>query len=346
MNPILRHPLSLLFLCVAAPLTAQTTTQDAKVDLSAKLKQGSTVWLVQETRNEQAIDMGGQQMEMGNHTTYTIRAEVTKVGDDGKSTLQVKLVRVAGSMTVPMVGDVEFDSAQPAAEGDSEPAMPGMPNLDAIGKAMSAMADTTFTAVVDAHGNVSEVKGFEESLAAARKKAGRVGAQMLGGQLNEGVLSRMVETVVGVRPKEAIAVGTSWEQTDKQKQQRMEVANKMKLTLNNATAEDFVIGVEGTIEKPRIEVDKGEGEEEDEGAAMAREMMANMQVKNGKIQGSSKLSRADGFVLESRSVMSMEIHTASPMGGDMIIDNRVTTTVKRTTEAEATKKPGADKAGK
>jgi len=346
MTLTLRRSLPLLLLCTAAPLFAQTTTQDAKVDLSAKLKQGSSIWLVQETRNEQAVDMAGQQMEMGNATTYTIKAEVTKVADDGKATLQVKIVRVAGSMTVPMLGDVEFDSAVPPAGGNEEPSMPGMPNLDAIGSAMSAMAGTTFSAMVDAHGVVSDVKGFEDALAAARKKAGRMGSQMLTGQLNEGVLSRMVESVVGVRPKEAIAVGSSWEQTDKQKQQRMEIANKMKLTLNKASADNFEIAVEGTIEKPRIEVPKGEGEDEDEGAAVAREMLSNMEVKNGKIQGSTKISRTDGFVMESRSVMSMEIHTASPMGGDMIIDNRVTTTVKRTTEAEATKKPGDDKAGK
>ena len=72
-------------------------------------------------------------------------------------------------------------------------------------------------------------------------------------------------------------------------------------------------------------------------------MLAKMEIKNGKISGSSKISRKDGFLLDSKSHMTMDMSMPSPMGGDMTINQKVTITTKRTTAEAAMKKPGAEK---
>ncbi|MBL8722803.1 MAG: hypothetical protein JNK49_02090 [Planctomycetes bacterium] len=333
MKTTLRHFPSLLLLAAAAPLCAQDH------DLRVATKKGASVWLQQETKMEQAIDMGGQQMDMGNATTTTIQATVVDVDAKGVATVEMKVARIQGSMTLPMMGDVEFDSLNPAPEaGDGGADDFGMPNLDAIGAAMASLAGNTFVVKIDARGEVVSMDGVEKVLDAARKKAGRMGSQMLGGQLNEGNVRRLAESLFGERPEQAVAVGGAWETSEKDKAGRnMQVVQKLKSTLAKASAEAFEVTVAGTVEKPAgTEPGKAAGDESEE-SAMAREMMSKMEMKNGKITGSAKYSRTDGFVVESASTMSMSITAPSPMGGDMAIDMTNRTTVKRVTEAAAQK---------
>lgn len=338
-------PSSILLLCLCTSLAAQ-----GEQDLRITTKKGASVWLTQETKMEQAIDMGGQQMDMGNSTTYTMQITVKEVGDKGQLVVEAKIARVLGTMTMPMMGDVEFDSIDQKpgdakeGAGDEADGM-GMPDFDSIGRAMGSLAGNTFIAKVDPFGKVTSIDGIEKALEAARKNAGRMGAQMLGAQLNESAMQKLVESAFGTLPDKPIAVGGTWERSEDQKSSRMQVANKMKLTLAKADAESFEITAAGTIEKPASEAageaKEGEGDE----AAAAREMLSKMKIENGKIAGTAKISRTDGFMIASTSNMSMDLTMPSPMGGgDMTINQKVTTTTKRTTEEAAMKKAGAAKA--
>ncbi len=334
---------SILLLCLCASVAAQ-----GEQDLRITTKKGASVWLTQETKMEQAIDMGGQQMDMGNATTYTLQVTVKEVDDKGQLVVEAKIARVLGTMTMPMMGDIEFDSIDQkpgdAKEGEEADGM-GMPDFDSIGRAMGSLAGNTFIAKVDPFGKVTSIDGIEKALEAARKKAGRMGAQMLGAQLNESAMQRMVESAFGTLPGKPIAVGGTWERSEDQKSSRMQVANKMKLTLTKADAEFFEIAATGTIEKPATEAAGEAKADESDEAKAAREMLSKMKIENGKIAGTAKISRTDGFMVASTSNMSMDMTMPSPMGGgDMTINQKVTTTTKRTTEEAAMKKAGAAKA--
>lgn len=331
---------SLLLLGLAATLSAQGDAHD----LRTTAKKGASVWIAQESKSEQAIDMGGQQMDMGNTITYMVQVTVADVDDKGMLTVEAKIGRVFGTMTIPMMGDVEFDSIdQKADDAPAEEDESGMPNFDAIGQAMGSLAGAVFTAKVDPFGQVKSMDGVTKVLDAARKKGGRMGGQMLGAQLNESAMERLVESAFGILPEQPIAVGASWDRNEDQKSSRMNVSNKMKLTLAKHDAESFEITASGTVEKAASSAEPAK-DGEDEQAAMQREMMAQMKIENGKITGTAKISRTDGFLVASNSTMSMDMAMPSPMGGgEMTINQKVTTNTKRTTAEAATKKAGAAK---
>lgn len=343
---------TLLFLSLATPLAAPLAAQGAEQDLRINAKKGATAWFKQESKMEQSIDMGGQQMDMGNSVTYMLQVSVKEVDDKGMIVLETKIARVAGAMTIPMMGDIEFDSldqkAGEAAAEEEDGGDMGMPNFDAIGVAMSSLRGATFIARLDPYGKVTSMDNLEKTLEAARQKAGRMGAQMLGAQLNTKNFERLAESAFGPRPDKAMAVGGTWERNEDGKSSSMPIQNKMKMTLAKHDDEAFVVTATGTVEKTAGEVshDHGEGkggEGDEEADAQAKEMLAKMEIKNGKLTGSAKVSRTDGFLLESKSTTTMDLLMPSPMGGEMTISQKMTVTTTRTTAEAAMKKAGADK---
>lgn len=331
---------SVLLLGLAAALTAQGETHD----LRTTTKKGAAVWIAQESKSERAIDMGGQQMDMGSTVTYLLQVTVADVDAKGMMTVEAKIGRVFGTMTVPMMGDIEFDSIdQKADAGPAEEDGGGMPDPDAIGQAMGSLAGAVFTAKVDPFGQVKSMEGVTKVIDAAQKKAGPMGGQMLGAHLNDSAMEHLVESAFGDLPEQPIAVGGSWQRNEDQKASRMNVSNKMKLTLAKHEAESFEITASGTVEKAAVAAEPAK-DGEDARAAMQREMMAQMKIENGKITGTAKISRTDGFLIASSSTISMDMSMPSPMGGgEMTINQKVTTTTKRTTAEAATKKAGAAK---
>src|SRR5436853_99507 len=79
------------------------------------------------------------------------------------------------------------------------------------------------TIKVGPDGRVLEMKGVDEALDAARKKAGQMGGQMLGGSLNTGMIERMIEGAFGQLPTEPMAVGGVWERKRTETASRMNV---------------------------------------------------------------------------------------------------------------------------
>jgi hypothetical protein len=71
--------------------------------------------------------------------------------------------------------------------------------------------------------------------------------------------------------------------------------------------------------------------------------MKSMKLKNGKATGSLKVSRKDGFVVEASNVVSFDAEIADGPMGEMQMSIKVTTSTKRTTEAEAAPKKAAVK---
>ncbi|MCU0864908.1 MAG: DUF6263 family protein [Planctomycetes bacterium] len=317
-----------LFL-IAAPLFAQ-----GEVDLRTAAKKGSSVWLLQTMKQEQNIDMAGQQMEMGNNVSRTLQVTVKDVDDKGNLVVETKLVRIQGAMTMPMMGDVEFDSAAPAEGGeDEDDGMGGMTGQ--MTKAMVAGAGKTFTALVSPNGKVLELMDDAKELL----KGSKGGA--MGAGLDEGALKQMVRGAFGDLPEKPTAVGAKWKDTDMEQDGRMPMKRDLELALAACNDDQFEITSTGTLTQGDMKDDAGEAGDEQE--AQAREMMKSMKLKNGKATGSLKVSRKDGFVVESNNVVSFDAEIADGPMGEMQMSIKVTTSTKRTTEAEAAPKKAAAK---
>ncbi|HEX6814004.1 MAG TPA: DUF6263 family protein [Planctomycetota bacterium] len=330
MSPFTTLRLLSLF-CLTTPLVCQGESHDLKI----AAKKGTTVWLLLEEKQEQTIDMGGQQMEMGGTTTRTLQLEVRDVDDKGNFVVAVKIARIHGSMTVPMMGDVEFDSAK-KTEGEQEDDMGGMGGFSpgAMTKAMTALAGKSYTAKLDALGKVGSLEGVDELVKAANEGPGGMGAAM--GAATEGQLKQYVESAFGMLPDKPVTQGATWDRVEAEKSSRGPMQTKLQLTLAKIDADSFELTATGTVETPAPKADDKPAEEGDD---PVREMMKGVKVKNGKVAGSQRVSRQDGFVIESSNVTSMDVDMPGPMGGDMSMSMKMTTTAKRTTAEAAMPKP-------
>ncbi len=314
-------------ICLATPLLAQ-----GEVDLRTTAKKGSSVWLVQETKQAQVIDMQGQEMETEQSTTRTLCFTVKDVDDKGNLVVETKIARIQGSTKLPMgMGDMEFDSAAPASDEDDDGGMGGMGGM--MKKAMMAGAGKSFTAKLSPLGKVIELMdGAADILKSDDEK-------MPGGEaMSADTLKQLVESAFGTLPEKATAVGAKWQHTQKEGNARMPAESKLEMTLTKADAESFEITAVGTVDKPaEAKADTKDGEKIDDGdeqEAMGREMLKSMKMKNGKQTGTLKVSRQDGFVLESTNTVTMDVEMSAGQMGDMQMSMKQTVTCKRTT-AEA-----------
>ena len=322
MSPFTKSKL-LTLLCFTTPLVCQEPEHDLKI----AAKKGGTVWLVIEEKQEQSIDMGGQQMDVENTTNRTMQFVIKDVDDKGNLIVEVKIARIHGSMTMPMMGDIEFDSAKKTeGEEEDEGGMGFSPG--AITKAITALAGKSYVAKIDAFGKVASLEGVAELI----KEQSQGPRGMGGGAASEVQFKQYVESAFGTLPQKPTAQGATWDRTNDEKAGGITMQTKLQLTLAKVDAESFEITATGTLAAAGVQ-----GEEKadagDEEKAM-REMMKNMKVKNGKVSGTQRVSRQDGFVIEASNTTQMDIDMPGPMGGDMSMSIKTTQKTKRTT-AEA-----------
>jgi hypothetical protein len=311
-------PLSLLL------LTATTAAQDGALDLRVTAKKGSSVWLTQENAQEQIMDMGGQEIEVSHTTVHTLHLTVKDVDEKNGLVVEMNIARIHGSISSPMGGDMEFDSAAPAGEGGDEEGM-GMPSPAMIGKALTALAGKSFTAKVDSFGKVTSMEGAAEVLAEA-KKVGRG----MGGNVSEQTLKNFVEGAFGEFPDKPVAIGATW---NREKPTTSDApGTKLQLTLAKADADAFEVTATGTLENP-ADAKPAEG-----GHGERRSMQEMMKIKNSKISGAQRVSRQDGFVLEARTEVSMDADMEGPMGEMSATIKSIKTTKRTTAEAAMPKK--------
>jgi hypothetical protein len=264
----------------------------------------------------------------------------------------VKIARIHGSTSVPtMTGieEIEFDSAK-KTENEDEAGGGGPFSPGAMTKMMTALAGKSYVAKVDTFGKVASLEGVDELLKSANQGP-RMGGPM--SPVSEGQLKQYVASAFGTLPQKPIAQGATWDQVDEEKAQGMKVETKLQLTLAKVDAESFEITATGTVGTAAAKAEEKAGEAAD-GANPMREMMKNVKVKNGKISGTQRVSRQDGFVIESSNTTTMDIERPGPMGGEMTIGIKTTQKCKRTTaeaampktEAKADKAEAPKEAGK
>ena len=118
----------------------------------------------------------------------------------------------------------------------------------------------------------------------------------------------------------------------------MPMKRDLELALAACNDDQFEITSTGTLTQGEMKDDGGDEQDE-----QAREMLKSMKLKNGKATGSLKVSRKDGFVVEATNLVSFDAEIANGPMGEMQMSIKVTTSTKRTTEAEAAPKKAAVK---
>jgi hypothetical protein len=330
-----RHALFTL-LVASAPLFAQ-----AELDLRTTAKKSTAVWLVQEDKQAQTIDAAGQEMETTTTLRRTIQLVVQDTDDKGNLVVECQIARIVGEMAMPMgMGDIEFDSLDTPAKDDDDDdgGMMGF-SPGAMKKMLMKGAGKSFKAKVSPYGKVVElIDGAKEILASDSEDA-------MGPGIDKSNLEELVESAFGNLPEKAMAVGSKWQHVGKEGKAQMPMESKLELTLAKADDETFEITASGTIEKPAEKADaksdKKDDGDDDEAAEM-KEMLKGMTMKNGKVTGNVKISRKDGFVIESTNNTNVDIEMETPMGS-MSMAMKMVRTIKRTTAAEAMQKAGAKK---
>ncbi|MFN9706485.1 MAG: DUF6263 family protein [Planctomycetota bacterium] len=347
MTPRTTSPIPLLALfALCAPGLAQGT-----VDLKVTAKKGASVWLVEETKQSQVIDMQGQEMETSQVSTKFLQMTIKDVDDKGVMTVETKIVRISGSMGLPMgMGDMEFDSATPEAEEEEDDGMGMGAMMGSMKKAMMAGAGKTFTAKVDAKGKVVELMDDAKEL--LKEGSGGSGRMMGGGQMTEESLKEVVSSAFGELPEKPVAVGGKWERNETEAAGRMPSQNKFELTLAKADAESFEITVAGSVDKPASAAeaagDQLEGDDDsDPQAAAERNIRDTLLMKNGKLTGACRIARDDGFVAAADSTASIDVEMSAGPWGEVSMSLKSTKKLTRTTadaatpkKAEATKSAG------
>lgn len=333
MSPFTKLPF-LSLLCLTTPLVCQGEEHDLKI----AAKKGTTVWLMLEEKQEQSIEMLGRQMDTEKTTTHTLQFEIKDVDDKGNLTVEVKIARIHGSMANPMGGDVEFDSAK-RTEGEEVADAGGIAGGMGL---MTAMAGKSYIAKVDAFGKVAALEGVAELVKAATPDLGGMGAAM--GAAAEAQLKHHVERAFGTRPVKPTVLGATWERVDEVNATGVTQQTRLQLTLAKVDAASFEITATGTVGIGPKDAEKAGGAGGGENPLL--EMMTkNMKVKNAKISGTQRVSRQDGFVIESSNVTTMDVDMGSPHGGEMSMSVKTAQKTKRTTAEEAMPKP-APKADK
>lgn len=311
-------------------LTLPVIAQGESHNLATTAKADTTVWFVQTEKNSQTIDMAGQMMETGQTVNRTFCISIKSVDDDGMRTVEFEALRVHGIMSLPMMGEMEFDSANPVDNDDFDGGMMGI-DVGQMTDALTNVVGHKFSVKIDSFGRAKGMPSVVQTEDEKKDAAPGVADQA----------KILIEAAFGQRPEKEMAIGDKWAFSDDAGGNRLAMKNKIEATLVKVDADNFETKFTGSIEKGAGPDDAMEDESEE--AAMAAEMIAGMEVSNGKVVGGQMLSRKDGLVTSSTLKATADVAMETQMG-EMMMTTLATKVLKRTTKEKAMPKPKAEPA--
>jgi hypothetical protein len=351
MTPRITSPLPLL---ATLALCASGFAQGA-VDLKVTAKKGASVWLLQQTTLTQSIDAQGMILGSEQSLNRVLQFTVKDVDDKGQRLVEARIARVYGEFDLPMgMGTANFDSAAaPAAADDDEGDGGGGMDMSSGMKALLlAGAGKAFTAKVDARGQVVELLDDAKALLKSTPTPALTGRMLGAPTLDEDALKELVVEAFGERPATPIAVGGSWQRQAPATQAIAPATTRLDLKLAKADAATCEIAITGAIDKvaaatPAAPVDEDADDDSDPQAAAERNIRETLLMKNGKLTGSCRIARADGFVAAADATASVDVEMSAGPWGEVSMSLKSTKKLTRTTadaaapqKAESTKAAG------
>jgi hypothetical protein len=317
METIVRGSVFVLVTAVAS-LSAQ-----GEVDARATVAKGATVWFVHETEQGVQFRLQGRDLASSQTSVRTLHIEVRDIDVNGNYVVATKLVRIHGKYQTTGQGEIEFDSAGEGGGND-------------LARMMTAGAGKTFVSRIDPRGQVLELGEGAEAIV---KEMEMNGMQ----PLTTGVLKQLVRDAFGLMPPKRTAGGAQWKAERVEFQDWFPTRQALALTLTDVAPEAFVIEGTGTLDLARDVVP-------DEKDRTPRERSVQRQLENSKMEAGKvtirqKTGRADGFVRESTSSVAFDLLMNDPDLGEIPMQVKVETKLRRTTadaalpKAEPTKEP-------
>jgi hypothetical protein len=177
-------------LCAQSALAGKT--------LRLKYKTGDVFKVEVKQEQKQKVSMAGQTQDIPVNLTMSMTWNVEAVNNDGSIEMTQSIDRVQMKMTIPLQGEVTFDSA---AEGEPE----GMAGMLANG--IKPMIGVKFKQKMNDRGDVLEFSVPDE----VKEKLGS--SPMVGQLLSEDTLKETFSKTAPVLPEQEIEKGFTWEST-------------------------------------------------------------------------------------------------------------------------------------
>jgi len=322
------------------------------VDLKVTAKKGASAWLLQQTTLTQSIDAQGMALGCEQSLHRVLQFTVKDVDDKGQRLVEARIVRVYGEFDLPMgMGTADFDSAAaPTAAGDDDGDGGGMDMSGGMKALLLAGAGKAFTAKVDARGQVVELLDDAKALLKSAPTPALTGRMLGAPTLDEDALKELVAEAFGERPATPIAVGGSWQRQTPATRAIAPATTRLDLKLAKADAATCEIAITGAIDKvaaatPAAPVEEAAEDDSDPQAAADRNIRDTLTMKNGKLTGSCRIARADGFVVAADSTASVDVEMSAGPWGEVSMSLKATKKLTRTTaDAAAPKKSEATEA--
>ncbi|HKB15661.1 MAG TPA: DUF6263 family protein, partial [Planctomycetota bacterium] len=317
---------ALLLIPASAPPFPQASGQEAageKVSLRLNVRKGDRFAYRFTMDTDQSMKMGGADMGSKVQVEKALAYTVEEVAEDGSAWIEVKVGTIRGKMTMPMMGEMEFDTSKPEEE-DSGP-MAAMTT-----KPLTAMAGKSFRMKLTASGRLVEVRGVAEAMKGAFGEGGEGGGMM-------GKVMKDMYTDEGVRkssegyfarvPEAPVAPGSAWDTEFDMPRSGpgLDVVFRGKSKLEKADGTEASIATEGTLSM-RESPASAKTEAEDPMEAQAAALMRDMKIEKGELRSAMRVSRKDGLPLGSTTESRIEMTMPNPMGGDGTRIRTVTTT--------------------
>jgi hypothetical protein len=194
----------LLVLFVAGPLPA--ARGEEKVLLRLNLEAGQSYTLSWTSRQDMTVTIDGQQQRTSQTLGLTFTLKATKVEADGTihGTFTYDSVRLASRHPA---GDVDYDSADPAAPAPTDP----------MAKAMAALVGQTLDVVLTPRGAVKDLRGGDKLVRRMLKamdlpEAERPAAErQMRAMFGDAALKQNLQRLTEVYPPGPVKVGDTWE---------------------------------------------------------------------------------------------------------------------------------------
>jgi len=223
---------------------------------------------------------GGVDSTTSTATTTVMSWDVQKVHDDGSARVQQKICQVKMKMTLPGVGDVSYDSANPDVQ----------PNPLLVGTIamMKALLDTPWDFTMNQQGKITEVGGTEKLDAAAlavTKKAGMAALPSF---------SQTSEQASAIFPEAPVKPGQTWDISNTLNSPIGRMTTRMKYTFVGNVVTDGrtlkKISFKGALSLEPLE------------AAPVK-----MELKHGVLEGTYLFDNEKGVLVEQQTAVTMTI---------------------------------------
>lgn len=181
-------------------ISACGTTAPLTMDMA--LNQGANFDYAITTTNDMGLSIMGQDMSTSGAAVQDYNFMVAKVQPTGITDVDFKITKMTVDQSVPMMGDMSFDSSK---KEDSSSPFAGLGGL--IGK--------TMTASFDRKGQVSSIEGAEVIMkdVMGKMKGGEQVAEMLEGYVGEESFKLMLTNLTGFSQGKPMKVGDSWDRS-------------------------------------------------------------------------------------------------------------------------------------